>query len=72
MLESTDAEYKEKEMKLRQIAENMVNICETAFQDVLDTLKSEWKGDAPRLFVSRMEELQQETAKDAGNLINRL
>ena len=72
MPELTNADLTDRTTKLRQISENMVNICNTTFRDVLDTLNREWEGDAPKLFVSRMEELREEVAKNANNLLYQL
>jgi len=68
MAKLTDAELTDKALKLRQIADNISNICEATLRDVLDTLSLEWKSDASNLFVSRMEGVREEIIKDAKNL----
>ena len=69
MTESTNADLADRTNSLSQIAGNIINICETTFQDVLDTLTREWECDASTLFVSRMEDLREEVLGDANNLL---
>ena len=70
MTESTNANPAGRAAKLNQLAERMVNLCETTLRDVLCDLKLDWEGDAQKLFVSRMETLREEVIKDANNLLH--
>ena len=69
MQEITNPDLTEKALKLRVIAENMIGLCEATLRDVFDTAVPEWKGEASRLFVIRMEELGQKIVRGANNLI---
>jgi hypothetical protein len=57
-------------IELNQIAENMLNICETEFQNVLDTTLPQWQGEAAKLFARRMENLRNEIVRDVKNLLH--
>ena len=59
----------DKTTELMRIAESMLNICDVEFQEVLDTLTTEWQGDAAKLFVNRMDILKEDIIRDSTNLL---